>query len=40
MLGDVQQDEDGHVPEAGALQLRGVAGVEEALPRGAQMAIV
>lgn len=40
MVGDVQQDEDGHVPEAGALQLGGVAGVEESLPRGAQVAVV
>lgn len=37
MVGDVQQDVDGHVPEAGALQLCGVAGVEESLPRGAQV---
>lgn len=40
MVGDVQQDEDGQVPEAGALQLRGVAAVEEALARGAQVAVV
>lgn len=40
VLGDVQQDEDGHVPQAGALQLRGVAGVEEALPWGAQVGVV
>jgi len=40
VVGDVQQDEDGHVPEAGALQLSGVAGVEESLPRGAQVAVV
>lgn len=40
MVGDVQQDEDGHVPQAGALQLRGVAGVEEPLPLGAQVGVV
>ena len=40
MVGDVQQDEDGQVPEAGALQLSGVAGVEESLPRGAQVAVM
>lgn len=40
VVGDVQQDEDGHVPQPGALQLRGVAGVEESLPGGAQVAVV
>lgn len=40
VVGDVQQYEDRHVPEAGTLQLSGVAGVEEALPRGAQVAVV
>lgn len=40
MVGDVQQDEHGHVPQAGALQLRGVAGVEESLPLGAQVGVV
>lgn len=37
---NVKQDEHGHVPEAGALQLCGVAGVEESLPRGAQVAVM
>lgn len=40
MVGDVQQDEHGPVPQPGALQLGGVAGVEQALPRGAQVAVV
>lgn len=40
VVGDVQQDEDGQVPEAGALQLCGVAAVEEALVRGAQVTVV
>lgn len=40
VVGDVQQDEHGHVPQAGALQLRGVAGVEESLPLGAQVGVV
>lgn len=40
MVWDVQQDKYGHVPESGALQLGGVAGVEQSLPRCAQVAIV
>lgn len=40
VIGDVHQDEDSQVPEAGALQLGGVAAVEEALARGAQVAVV
>lgn len=40
VVGDVQEDEHRHVPEAGALQLCGVAGVQDPLPRGAQVAVV
>lgn len=40
MIRDVHQDEDGEVPEAGALQLSSVAAVEEALTGGAQVAVV
>lgn len=39
MVGDVQQDEDGQVPEAGALQLGGVGGVDEALARRGQVGV-
>ena len=37
---DVHQDEDGHVPEAFALQLSCVAAVQEALSGGAQVSVV
>lgn len=40
VVGNVQQDEDGEVPQAGALQLRGVAAVQEALALGAQVGVV
>lgn len=36
----MQQDEDGEVPEVGALQLRGIATVEETLVCAAQVAVV
>lgn len=37
---DVQKDEDGQVPETGALKLGGVAGVDQALATDAQVAVV
>jgi len=40
VVGDVQQHEDGQVPEAGALQLGGVAGVQQGLARATQVAIL
>lgn len=40
VVGNVQQDEDGHVPEAAALQLCSIAAVKEALARGAEVGVV